>query len=80
MPCAIKHSIMADEQGAQQVWSNTLSAPPGTSSWNFFFFMLKNIYTCPKEADVILINRFFTVGSANLMKIKFIYSRKKLIL
>jgi len=28
---------MADEQGAQQVWSNTLSAPPGTSSWNFFF-------------------------------------------
>jgi hypothetical protein len=39
MPCAIKHSIMADEHGAQQVWRSTLSAPPGTSSWNFFFFI-----------------------------------------
>ena len=40
MPCCIKHSMMADEQGAQQVWRSTLSAPPGTSSWNFFFFIL----------------------------------------
>ena len=39
IPCCIKHSIIADEQGAQQVWSNTLVAPPGTSIWNFFFFI-----------------------------------------
>ena len=39
MPCCIKHSMMADEQGAQQVWRSTLSAPPGTSMVNFFFFI-----------------------------------------
>jgi hypothetical protein len=53
--------MIADEHGAQQVWSNTLSAPPGTSSWNFFFFMLLKISTYTKEAGVIHLNQFFTV-------------------
>ena len=39
-PCCIRHSIMADEQGAQHVWSKTSLAPPGTSNSNFFFFIV----------------------------------------
>lgn len=41
MPCFIKHSMMADEHGAQQVWSNTLVAPPGAIISNGFFTLQK---------------------------------------
>ena len=56
MPCAIRHSMIADEHGAQHVWRSTLSAPPGTSMANFFFFIFFPIVIQSEAKDLEYIH------------------------
>lgn len=59
---------MADEQGAQQVCSKTLSTPKGASNENAFFLIrerieiLKNLIVSPKHED-------FAPGSHDIQNI-----------